>query len=324
MLKDLKSYGTEYLAIEATSHALFEDRLAGIAPKIAAFTSFSRDHLDFHQTMEHYFNTKMKLFNELLLTSGSAVINADMSEFELIKKQCLARGIQVIGYGYNINAELRLIKIKGDLEQQQLLFRFAEKDYKVTIPFPGEYQVKNLLCAVGILMASGFNLEQIMPHVPKLKLIPGRMQKVADYRGGRIFIDYAHTDDGLSMLLKNIKEMTSGKILLVFGAGGNRDQGKRSLLGEVAETYADFIVITDDNPRTENPQQIRAAIAATCPRAHVIGDRREAIRFAMDSIQKNDVLVVAGKGTDNGQIVGYECLPFSDYDTIIEMVQAQS
>jgi UDP-N-acetylmuramyl-tripeptide synthetase len=316
MLSLLVKQGVDYVAMEATSHALFEYRLSGVAVSVAAFTSFSRDHLDFHITMEAYLKVKMRLFLEVLAESGTAVLCADMPEFAQIEACCLERGLKVISYGYQ-GKDIQLLQLNETLSNQEMVVLADKQQYKIQIPFPGEYQALNILCAVGILSAQGFSVASIVSQIPKLTSIPGRMQEVAVYQGGRIFLDYAHTDGALRVMLEDVKKLTLGRILLVFGAAGNRDAGKRELMGRVAAEYADFVVVTDDDPRQEDPAVIRQAIIAGCSQAYNIADRREAILFALQSIQKDDVLIIAGKGGDELQVIGNQSIPYSDYDAIL-------
>lgn len=309
-LETLAENGVEYAALEASSHGLAQHRLSGLEFKASAFTNLTRDHLDYHGTMENYLKAKLKLFTEL--TKEVAVLNADIEEFELIKDACLKKGLRVISYGKK-GQDIRLIKQELKETSQTLDLQIFGKDYHVDIPVAGNFQGMNILTAIGLVIGCGFDVEDILKTLKNLKSPSGRMELVAKTKAGApIFVDYAHTPDGLENALNSLRAQTKGRLMVVFGCGGNRDTGKRPIMGQIAERIADYVVVTDDNPRFENAGEIRAQIMKGCPNARPIGDRAKAIYHAIHKLQANDTLLIAGKGHEEGQLINGFMHPFND------------
>ena len=302
----------EHLAMEASSHGLDQYRLDGVALSAAAFTNLSRDHLDYHGGMAAYFAAKRRLFAELLPEGGTAVLNADAAEHEALTALAAERGLRVIDYGAAAKA-LRLIARAPQEDGQSLEIEAFGRRHAPQLPLAGAFQAHNALCALGLAAATGADPEAAVETLGRLAGVPGRLELVGRTpRGGAVYVDYAHTPDALETLLVALRPHTSGRLSVVFGAGGDRDRGKRPLMGEACRRSADRVVVTDDNPRGEDPAAIRRAILAAVPEAQEIGDRAAAIRFAVAELGPGDVLAVAGKGHETGQTVGGTVLPFDD------------
>lgn len=311
-LARLAALGITHACMEASSHGLDQRRLDGVRLKAAAFTNLTRDHLDYHGDMERYADAKLRLFTELLPEAGIAVINMDDALGERFAAACRARGIRVIGYGAK-GAELRLIKAKPAPSGQVLTLSAFGEAVTVGLPLAGRFQADNVLAALGLALACGADQAEALAALERLEGVPGRLQKVAERaNGAAIFVDYAHTPDALESVLTALKPHAARRLVAVFGCGGDRDSGKRPEMGAIACRLADAMIVTDDNPRSEDPDAIRSAILASCCGAIEIGDRREAIRTAVAGLQKGDVLVIAGKGHETGQIVGDTVHPFDD------------
>jgi UDP-N-acetylmuramoyl-L-alanyl-D-glutamate--2,6-diaminopimelate ligase len=312
-LNILANLGVGNIAIEASSHGIEQDRLSGLKLVAAGFTNLSRDHLDHHATMESYFNAKARLFTEMLPDGAVAVINLDDKYGRQLAKKLSDRQICILGVGRDKTANLRLENI--DHFDGGMALTTSYNGMKTTIPLAmtGEFQVENAIIAAGLAFASGVAIQHALLALPYIKPAPGRMQSVSGHpKGAEIIIDYAHTPDALKMALLSLRKECSGKLGVVFGCGGNRDQGKRREMGKIASKHADFAIVTDDNPRHEDPAAIRAEIMATCKNATEIGDRQKAIHDGILKLQKDDVLLIAGKGHENNQLIGSETLPFSD------------
>jgi UDP-N-acetylmuramoyl-L-alanyl-D-glutamate--2,6-diaminopimelate ligase len=312
-LAALAAGAVEHVAIEASSHGLAQFRLDGVEVTAAAFTNLTRDHLDYHGDMDTYRAAKERLFTDLLLPGSSAVLNADIAEFPRLVSLCRARGHQVIAYGTAAAAELRLCERTPRPFGQRLALELHGKRHDVDLPLVGAFQAMNVLAALGLVVATGVSLEEALPVLPRLPGVPGRLQFVGETRSGApVFVDYAHTPDALATVLTALRPHAEGRLAVVFGAGGDRDRGKRPLMGKIAADLAELVYVTDDNPRGEPPAEIRRAIAVAAPSAIEIGDRREAIGAAIAELRHGDVLVIAGKGHETGQIVGGATLPFDD------------
>ncbi len=316
VLKGLADRGVDHLALEASSHGLAQYRLDGVRLKAAAFTNLTQDHLDYHASFEDYFFSKLRLFAEVLPPAGVAVLNADSRFFSEIEAVCWGRGQPVLAVGRAAPAKgrhLQLVDSRPEAEGQILTCRWDEQTHEVHLPLVGGFQASNALLAAGLVLACGGGADQVFAALEHLHGAPGRMQFVGRTRNGaRVFVDYAHTPDALSTVLKALRPHTQGRLHVVFGAGGDRDQAKRPLMGEAAQQEADVIIVTDDNPRHEDPAAIRRAILQTAPKAQEIGDRAQAIETAIRNLRAGDVLVIAGKGHETGQVVGDEVRPFSD------------
>ena len=312
LLTELAAAGIDHLALEASSHGLDQRRLDGVHLRAAAFTNLSRDHFDYHGTFEGYLAAKRRLFSELLPPGGTAVLNADAPEFEMLATLCRAREIAVLDYGRRAQ-RLRLTAREPQPDGQALELALDRRRHRVATRLVGGFQAANLLAALGLVMASGEDAEAAIALLERLEGAAGRLERVGIHPSGApVFVDYAHKPDALAQVLDALRPHTRGRLMVVFGCGGDRDPGKRPLMGEIAGARADLVVVTDDNPRSEEPAAIRRAILAASPGALEIGDRRQAIRAAVSELRAGDVLVVAGKGHESGQIVGETVLPFDD------------
>lgn len=313
-LADLAASGIDHLAMEASSHGLSQYRLDGVKVRAAAFTNLTRDHLDYHPDMDDYFAAKSRLFSDVLIDGGAAVLNADIPEYAALKKICDTRNIRVIDYGRKAQA-LTLIERQAEAKGQALVISWQGKTYNVTLPLVGEFMVMNALAALGLVLADmPERIDDLVKALGSLKGAPGRLQFVPGHPSAAVYVDYAHTPDALENILKALRPHTEGKLFCVVGCGGDRDPGKRPIMGRLAATLADVAVITDDNPRSEEPAKIRAAMMADAPGAQEIGDRHEAIKWAVNNLNKGDVLVIAGKGHEQGQIIAGRVEPFDDVE----------
>ncbi len=307
-----------YMAMEASSHGLFQYRLDGVKLEAAAFTNIARDHLDFHKTEEAYFAAKARLFSEVLPAGKTAVLNADDAKFPALKAICEARGQRIIDFGKTAK-EFHIRAITPHGSGQSVLLTLFGKKYNVEVPLVGGFQVMNILAALGLCVGVGMDAENILQHIPQLAGVAGRLQQVAKLaNGASVFIDYAHTPMALENILKTMRPHTAGKLLVVFGCGGDRDKGKRPLMGAAAANFADLAIVTDDNPRSEDPAAIRAEVLAGAPSCTAIADRREAIYYAIRQLGAGDALVIAGKGHEKTQIIGDKHLPFDDAEVAQE------
>lgn len=312
-----------HVAMEASSHGLDQFRLDGVKVSIGAFTNLSRDHLDYHPTMEAYLKAKMRLFTDILPPSGTAILNADIPEYAKIAEAVNARGLKMISFGQN-GTGLQLIRKTYSANGQDLVIAFQGKTYETRINLVGAFQSANVLCAAAMVLASGEAPDKIMAALPKLQGVRGRLEKVGAHHGGMVYVDYAHKPDALDNVLQALRPHTENRLITVFGCGGNRDPGKRPIMGDIAARLSDVVIVTDDNPRMEDPALIRKAVLEGCPGAHEIGDRGEAIGYALSIMQAGDVVVIAGKGHESGQIVGKETLPFDDADVARTFMQEKA
>lgn len=315
-IQELEASGIDHLAMEASSHGLDQYRLDGVKLKAAGFTNLSRDHLDYHGDMGSYLKAKARLFSDLLPAGGTAVLNADIPEFDFLKSLCIER--DVIDYGYNAKS-IRIIKRDILPDGQDLKLEVFGEKINVHLPLVGEFQAFNALCALGLVIGShqGTALRpfEAVTYLENLKGVRGRMEYIgASKTGGHVYVDYAHTPDGLKNVLSSLRPHTTNKLHVVFGCGGDRDTGKRPEMGKIATELADTIIVTDDNPRTEDPAPIRDAIMAACPSAENIGDRQQAIHHAIEGLNEGDILVIAGKGHETYQILNTGTIPFDDAD----------
>ncbi|MBY0463109.1 MAG: UDP-N-acetylmuramoyl-L-alanyl-D-glutamate--2,6-diaminopimelate ligase [Alphaproteobacteria bacterium] len=318
-LQSLKESDIDHLAIEASSHGLDQYRMHGAHLSAAAFTNLTQDHLEYHQTLENYFNAKAKLFREILPKGSPAVINADTSYFQKLAEICREKEHTVISYSLTQKADFYV----KNIQQNHHAIQFDLVIYNQTFPkqiinLAGLFQLENLLCALALAHATGTPISSMISSLPLLKSAKGRMEYVASKNGAPIFVDYAHTPDALECVLKNLRPHVKGKLWVVFGCGGNRDTGKRPQMGKIAGDLADEVIVTDDNPRLEDPASIRAQILETCPQAKEIGNRSKAIAVAIAGLNKDDILLIAGKGHESGQIVGTVIYPFSDQDEVLK------
>jgi len=314
-LAELADEGITHLAIEASSHGLDQHRLDGVRVAAAGFTNLSRDHLDYHPTVEHYLKAKLRLFEALVVDGGAAVIDVDHDHAAPVVAAATARGLKLITVGSR-GEGIRLADAAIDGFTQKLTVEHAGKSYSIELPLVGAFQIENALVAAGLVIATGGDPAAVFASLASLKGAKGRLDLVGERQGAPIFVDYAHKPDALDKALEALRPYVKHELVLVFGCGGDRDQGKRPLMGEIAAKAADRVIVTDDNPRSENPAAIRAAILKAAPGASEIGDRREAIRIAVSSLKAGDVLLVAGKGHESGQIIGDRTLPFSDHEAV--------
>lgn len=314
-LASLAQAGITHLAMEASSHGLQQARLDGVRLQAAGFTNLTRDHLDYHAGMDEYLAAKARLFESVLPAGGIAVMNADVPEFSKLEKICTQRQIKVWGYGSQ-GKELRLIARTPQPFGQEIELEVHGQRHHFVLPLVGAFQTMNALCALGLAMAgAGEDASQYIFALENIQGAPGRLQMVGGHpKQAAVYIDYAHTPDALVNILGALRPHTTGRLICIFGCGGDRDPGKRPLMGDIAVKNSDLAIITDDNPRSESPDAIRQAIAAGAgPQAKIIGDRRAAIQWAVDELKEGDVLVVAGKGHEQGQIFADRTDPFDDF-----------
>jgi UDP-N-acetylmuramoyl-L-alanyl-D-glutamate--2,6-diaminopimelate ligase len=312
LLAELADAGVDHLALEASSHGLDQRRLDGVRIQAAAFTNLSRDHFDYHGDLDHYLAAKQRLFGELLAAEGTAVLNADQPQFGQLAEVCRARGIAVLDYGFQAK-RLRLLDQAALAYGQVLTVALDGRRERIETPLVGGFQAANLLAALGLVLATGAEPAAVLAHLAALRAPRGRLQQVGTHPcGAPVFVDYAHAPDALEQVLRALRPHTTGRLVVVFGCGGDRDRGKRPIMGQIAAELADRAFVTDDNPRSEDPAAIRRAVLEGCPGGIEIGDRRTAIRTALAGLEAGDLLVIAGKGHETGQIVGDRVLPFDD------------
>jgi len=312
-LAALVADGIEHVAFEASSHGLDQFRLDGVSIKAAAFTNLARDHLDYHPTVEHYFQAKHRLFSELLGSGLAAVLNADDPRTDDLIATCRRRGHRIIRFGRAAGAEIRLIAQKSRGAGQKLDLEVFGAKRVVDLPVFGDFQALNAMAALGLAIGCGADVDAALGALGRLTGVPGRMEVAAKHpKGAAVIVDYSHKPDALAAVLRSLRPHVERHLAVVFGCGGDRDKGKRPEMGRIAEELADLVWITDDNPRSEDPAGIRRAILAACPKGVEIGDRRQAIAAAIGALGAGDMLVIAGKGHESGQIVGATTLPFDD------------
>ncbi len=314
-LADLAREGVTHLAFEASSHGLDQHRLDGVELTAAAFTNLGRDHMDYHPSVEHYLAAKLRLFQELLAPGQPAVVNVDGAFAREVVSAAMRRGLEVMTVGRR-GSLLHLAATRMEGFTQVLTVDHLGRSHQVRLPLVGAYQVENALTAAGLAIAAGEDPGKVLAALSGLKGVPGRLEIVGSAKGGLAVVDYAHKPEALAAALDACRPFATGRLICVFGCGGDRDKGKRPLMGEIAARKADVVIVTDDNPRTEVPATIRAEILAAAPGAREIGDRAEAIAAAVAMMGQGDVVVVAGKGHETGQIIGDRVVPFSDQDEI--------
>ena len=315
-LAGLARHGVTKAAMEASSHGLDQFRLDGVRLTAAAFTNLTRDHLDYHGTLEAYRQAKLRLFEALLPAGAPAIVHADMDAvtFDALQEIARRRRLDFRSVGEQ-GTRMRLIAARPRPDGQDLTIQVDGKQRQVVLNLPGRFQADNVLVAAALTEALG--MTDVLDRLPVLTGVRGRMERASTLPNGAVaYVDYAHTPDALERLLSALRPHTTGRLLVVFGAGGDRDRGKRPLMGQAAARLADVAFVTDDNPRSEDPATIRAAILAACPGARDIGDRAKAIETALNELSAGDVLVVAGKGHEQGQTVGKTVLPFDDASVI--------
>ncbi|MGE0180156.1 MAG: UDP-N-acetylmuramoyl-L-alanyl-D-glutamate--2,6-diaminopimelate ligase [Sphingomonas sp.] len=308
----LERMGITHAAFEASSHGLSQYRTEGLPVHAAAFTNFSRDHLDYHASMDDYFEAKMRLFDEVLGDDGTAVIWADDPKSAEVLRRCAARNLRTMTVGKG-GETLKLLKRETTSLGQKLTIEANGKARSVTLALIGAYQAANVLTAAGLVLATGGDLDDTLANLGRVHPVRGRLERaVISKSGAPVYVDYAHTPDAIVSAVEALRPHTRGRLIAVLGAGGDRDQGKRAEMGRVAAEMADVVIVTDDNPRGEDPAAIRAALMEAAPEAREVADRREAIRAALAEAGADDIILLAGKGHEQGQIVGDKVLPFDD------------
>ncbi len=311
-LAELAKAGIDHLAMEASSHGLDQYRLDGVDIKAAAFTNLTRDHLDYHETEADYFAAKRRLFEQLLPPDGTAVLNADSPFYEEIRETCRNAGHRITSFGQS-TSDMRIDDLSALADGLRLCVTIDRRTFETRLPLVGAFQAYNALAALGLAIGCGAPLDDAFAALALLKGVHGRMQLAGRHpNGALVYIDYAHTPDALQTALSAIRPHVKGKLAVVFGAGGDRDPGKRPMMGKVAAELADRAIVTDDNPRREDPASIRRQILTACPGAAEFDNRAKAIAAAINDLAPDDTLVIAGKGHETGQIVGTEVLPFDD------------
>ena len=311
-LAELAARGVTHLALEASSHGIEQRRLDGIALSAAGFTNLTQDHLDYHGSMEAYREAKLRLFEQLLPRGRTAVLNADSDAYNAFAASSIMSGLSIFSVGER-GRSLSLTGRRATKEGQRLTIEAEGRSWNVLLPLAGAFQAANAMVAAGLCVASGERCDDVIPALERLTGAAGRLQRIGvGPDGGEVFVDYAHTPDGLQTVLCALRPHATGRLVVVFGCGGDRDRGKRPIMGRIAASLADAVVVTDDNPRSEDPAAIRAEIRKGAPAAREVGDRRTAIAEAVAGLRQGDVLVVAGKGHEQGQIVGETVYPFDD------------
>ena len=314
-LSALAGQGVTHCAMEASSHGLEQHRLDGVDLSAVGFLNFTQDHLDYHGSMEEYLKSKLRLFASLAPKGIPAIVNADSPQRDDFEAAAKAAGLQVVSFGWR-GEDLWIDELMPKQAGQSLFLYWRDVEQKpVELPLIGEFQALNALAAAAICLSLGMEFPAVADGLANLKPVKGRLEFVGKTEtGAAVFVDYAHTPDGLDVLLRAVRPHTAGRLKVIFGCGGDRDAKKRPLMGEIASRQADDVIVTDDNPRSEDPATIRAAVLAGAKGAREIGDRGEAIRTVIGELRKGDTLVIAGKGHETGQIVGKTVLPFSDQD----------
>ena len=313
LIDELAGKGITHLAIEASSHGLDQFRLDGVRLAAGGFTNLSRDHLDYHPNVEAYRDAKLRLFRDLLPPGAGAVVAIDHPEAVAFIEATRARGLRLITVGEG-GEGVRLLSSEIEGFVQHLRLHYQGTTYPVRLPLAGRFQVENALVAAGLCLATGAEPARVFAALDHLVGAKGRLDLVGTVEGAPVLVDYSHKPDALEKVLEALRPFASNRLVVVFGCGGDRDAGKRPIMGAIASRLADRVIVTDDNPRSEDPAIIRAAIMASAPGAVEIGDRRKAIEAAVWDLAAGDVLVIAGKGHEPGQIVGKRVLPFSDHD----------
>ena len=307
--------GVTHAAMEASSHGIDQRRLDGVRLRAAGFTNLTQDHLDYHGTMEAYFEAKAQLFTRLLPEDGVAVVNLDGAKGSDMAELALSRGLRVLTVGKGQGADLQIAATRPDATGQEVRYLWQGRAFQTRLALIGAFQAENVAVAAGLAIAAGEAPEAVLGVLPRLTGVRGRMQLAATRRNGAaVYVDYAHTPDAIETALRALRPHVMGRIVVVFGAGGDRDRTKRPLMGAAARAHANVLYVTDDNPRTEDPASIRRAILEACPDAHEVGDRAEAILRAVDALLPGDALLIAGKGHESGQIVGTDIYPFDDVE----------
>jgi UDP-N-acetylmuramoyl-L-alanyl-D-glutamate--2,6-diaminopimelate ligase len=318
-LDEIATEGVTHLAFEASSHGLDQYRLDGVRVSAGGFTNLTRDHMDYHPDVAHYLGAKLRLFRDLVAADGAAVISVDHDCSQAVIDAARAKNLRIVAVGSKGDGAgegIRLIGIDIDGFAQKLDLEHRGRRHAVRLPLVGGFQIENALVAAGLAIGTGSEPQAVFAELELLEGAKGRLERVAERNGAPIFVDYAHKPDALAKALQALRPYAKRKLVVVFGAGGDRDAGKRPLMGAIAAENADSVIVTDDNPRGEDPELIRSAILSAAKGAKEIGDRAEAIRTAIAGLEPGDALLIAGKGHETGQIVGDRTLPFSDHDAV--------
>lgn len=314
-LATLADQGVTHCAMEASSHGLVQYRLDAVKLAACAFTNLTQDHLDYHKDMDDYRAAKMRLFTQLMPSGSPAIVNADSPERGAFEAGAKSAGLRTVSVGWR-GDDLKIEELMPRATGQKLFLKWRGDAFEVELPLIGEFQALNALTAAGLALALGAPLEGVRAGMSKLEPVKGRLEFVGETSDGAgVFVDYAHTPDGLDVLIRASRPHTAGKLVVVFGCGGDRDRKKRPLMGEIAAKHADVVIVTDDNPRTEDPASIRKSILEAVPNGIEIADRGEAIRKGVAELKAGDTLLIAGKGHETGQIIGSTVHPFSDQET---------
>ena len=309
--------GVDRLAMEVSSHAIAQARADAVKFRIAAFTNITQDHLDYHETFEDYFAAKARLFSELLPEDGIAVVNADGGGASNVVEAAKRRGAKVFTTGAKGDS-ICILKAEPTTTGIDVFVAAFGGEHRLHLPLIGAFQAENAMLAAGIAIASGEAPSDVMPALEQIQGAPGRMEIAASVNGAGVFVDYAHTPDAIATALAAIRPHASGRVIAIIGAGGDRDRTKRPLMGAAAAVGADMVIVTDDNPRTEDPKEIRAAVMTGCPNAEDIGDRAHAIERGIALLEPGDALLIMGKGHETGQQVGQNILPFNDVEAAVD------
>lgn len=329
-LSELCDLGVDHVVFEASSHGLDQRRLDGVNISAAAFTNLTHDHLDYHETEEEYYNAKTRLFSEVLKPKQTAVLNIDSPLVSDVQKICQSRGHKIITVGRH-DGDIRLLNQRTSSSGQDITVSYNSKIYDISLPLVGGFQALNALMAVGLVIGCSGDADKAFKALSYLRPVRGRMEQAGrHFKGARIYVDYAHTPDALETVLSALKPHVKGKLAVVFGCGGDRDKAKRKVMGAIAHKLADRVYITDDNPRSENPAKIREEIMKACPKGINSGDRAKAIHDAVSDLEQDDILLVAGKGHEQGQTIGNKVIDFDDVSVVrsallsIEQVETEN
>jgi UDP-N-acetylmuramoyl-L-alanyl-D-glutamate--2,6-diaminopimelate ligase len=325
-LDEIAGDGVTHLAFEASSHGLDQFRLDGVRIAAGGFTNLTRDHMDYHPDVAHYLAAKLRLFRDLVAPGGAAVISADHECSQEVIDAARSRSLRIIAVGRNGDGAgegIRLVEAEVEGFAQKLTLEHRGRKHTIKLPLVGEFQIENALVAAGLAIGTGSEPGAVLAALEHLEGARGRLERVGEHNGAPIFVDYAHKPDALAKALQALRPYAKRKLVVIFGAGGDRDAGKRPIMGAIAAENADHVIVTDDNPRSENPATIRAAILAEAKGASDIGDRAEAIRAGIAALQPGDALLIAGKGHETGQIVGDKVLSFSDHEAVAAALAAR-
>ncbi|MEC9183676.1 MAG: UDP-N-acetylmuramoyl-L-alanyl-D-glutamate--2,6-diaminopimelate ligase, partial [Pseudomonadota bacterium] len=315
-LYELSESGFQNIALEASSHGLDQFRLDGVPVHAAAYTNLTRDHLDYHGSMKEYRRAKMRLFRDLLVPGGAMVVNAETPEYPALMELARERGFEFFAYGLS-KGDIRCRSMEPTEGGWKLNLEVLGMEHAIAFPLVGSFQIENALAALGLAIACGAEYSRAAETLEVLEGVPGRMEMVARLpSGARVIVDYAHTPDALKTVLSAVRPHVARRLTVVFGCGGDRDKGKRPEMGAIAAELADSVIVTDDNPRHEDAGRIRKEIAAACPACIEVAGRRDAIGVAVSGLAEGDILIVAGKGHETGQIIGDEVIPFSDAEVV--------